>query len=63
MPGSNNKMRKNKSRATNNNKVGIPKGLVILNSIEQQNEIFNKKVDQNKSSSYYSLSFNYSDCF
>ena len=44
------------------NKVGIPKGFVMFNSVEQQNLIINKKADKSKPASYYSLTFNYCDC-
>ena len=64
-----NKLTKNKLTLDNSsksmnypNKIGIPKGFVIFNSIEQQNSIINKKADKSKPASYYSLTFNYCDC-
>jgi len=69
MPEHKNKLLKNKllkgnsSKSINcSNKVGIPKGFVMFNSVEQQNSIINKKADKSKPSSYYSLTFNYCDC-
>ena len=59
--------RKNKSTKDKSSKikypmkVGIPKGFVVFNSVEQQNAIMNKKADKNKPASYYSLTFDYSN--
>lgn len=68
MPPRQNKLIKNKSKdnslknLNNSNKVGLPKGFVMFNSVEQQSLIFNKKADKSKPASYYSLTFNYCDC-
>ena len=68
MPDSKNKLIKNKSKDNSSkslnfsNKVGLPKGFVMFNSVEQQSLIINKKADKSKPSSYYSLTFNYCDC-
>lgn len=68
MPSRQNKLIKNKSKdnsvknLNNSNKVGLPKGFVMFNSVEQQSLIINKKADKSKPASYYSLTFNYCDC-
>jgi len=68
MPGHRNKLIKNKLKDNSSknlnysNKVCLPKGFVMFNSVEQQSLIINKKADKSKPASYYSLTFNYCDC-
>ena len=63
MPPKKNSSKKNNSKNTNYPaKVGIPKGLVIMNSTEFQKNIINKSIDTTKDISYFSVTSDYSFC-
>jgi hypothetical protein len=63
MPSKKNSSKKNNSKNTNYpTKVGIPKGLVDMNSIEYQKNIINKRIETTKDLSCFSVTHDYSFC-